>query len=44
MDAAEAYLPTYLADRNRRFAHAPAEPVAAWRRPPRDLADRLSCR
>jgi hypothetical protein len=44
VDAAEAYLPTYLADHNRRFAHAPAEPVAAWRRPPRDLADRLSCR
>ena len=35
--AAEAYLPTYLADHNPRFAHPPAEPVAAWRRPPRDL-------
>ena len=44
VDAAEAYLPTYLADHNRRFAHAPAEPVAAWRRPPRDLAEWLSCR
>jgi transposase len=42
--AAEAFLPTYLADHNRRFAQPPAEPVAAWRRPPRDLADRLSCR
>jgi transposase len=42
--AAEAFLPTYLADHNRRFAQAPAEPVAAWRRPPRDLAERLSCR
>ncbi len=42
--AAEAYLPTYLADHNRRFAQPPAEAVAAWRRPPRDLADRLSCR
>ncbi len=42
--AAEAYLPTYLADHNRRFTQPPGEPVAAWRRPPRDLADRLSCR
>ena len=44
VDAAEAYLPTYLADHNRRFTQPPVEPVAAWRRPPRDLADRLSCR
>jgi transposase len=42
--AAEAFLPTYLAAHNRRFAQAPAEPVAAWRRPPRDLPDRLACR
>jgi transposase len=42
--AAEAYLPTYLADHNRRFTQPPDEPVAAWRRPPRDLPDRLSCR
>jgi hypothetical protein len=42
--AAEAYLPTYLADHNRRFAQPPAATAAAWRRPPRDLADRLSCR
>jgi transposase len=42
--AAEAFLPTYLADHNRRFAQPPAETTAAWRRPPRDLADRLSCR
>jgi transposase len=42
--AAEAYLPTYLADHNRRFAQPPAAAGAAWRRPPRDLADRLSCR
>jgi hypothetical protein len=42
--AAEAFLPTYLADHNRRFAQPPAETAAAWRRPPRDLADRLSCR
>jgi len=42
--AAEAFLPTYLVDHNRRLAQPPAEAVAAWRRPPRDLADRLSCR
>ncbi|HME97031.1 MAG TPA: ISNCY family transposase [Methylomirabilota bacterium] len=42
--AAEAYLPTYLLDHNRRFARPPAVAGAAWRPPPRDLADRLSCR
>jgi transposase len=42
--AAEAFLPTYLVDHNRRFAQPPADAAAAWRRPPRDLADRLSCR
>jgi len=42
--AAEAYLPTYLADHNRRFTQPPAEPGAAWRRSPRDLPDRLACR
>jgi len=43
VEAAEAYLPTYLGDHNRRFARPPAAADAAWRRPPRDLADRLSC-
>lgn len=42
--AAEAFLPTYLADHTHRFAQPPADATAAWRRPPRDLADRLSCR
>jgi transposase len=42
--AAEAFLPTYLVDHNRRFAQPPADAAAAWRRSPRDLADRLSCR
>ena len=42
--AAEAFLPTYLADHNRRFARPPAETTPVWQRPPRDLADRLSCR
>jgi transposase len=44
VEAAEAYLPTYLVDHNRRFTQPPAAPAAAWRRPPRELADRLSCR
>jgi transposase len=42
--AAEAFLPTYLVDHNRRFAQPPADAAATWRRSPRDLADRLSCR
>lgn len=42
--AAEAFLPTYIADHNRRFAQPPAAPLAAWRRPPHDLLDRLACR
>ena len=42
--AANAFLPEFLADFNRRFTHAPAEATAAWRRPPRDFDDLLSCR
>jgi transposase len=42
--AAEAYLPAYRVDHNRRFTQPPAAAAAAWRRPPRDVADRLSCR
>ena len=44
VEAAAAFLPTYLADHNRRLTQPPADATAAWRRPPRDLADRLSCR
>ena len=44
LEAANAFLPVFLADFNRRFAHAPAEATAAWRRPPRNFADLLSCR
>lgn len=44
VEAAEAFLPTYLTDHNRRFAQPPAQTGAVWRRPPRDFADRLSCR
>ena len=43
-EAANAFLPEFLADFNRRFAHAPADSAPAWRRPPRDLAPLLSCR
>ena len=42
--AAQAFLPIFLADFNRRFAHPPADPTAAWRPAPRDLAAQLSCR
>ena len=43
LEAAQAFLPEFLADFNPRFAHAPAA-ADAWRRPPRDLAAVLSCR
>ena len=43
-EAATAFLPLFLADYNRRFAHPPADPTPAWRRPPRDLPLVLSCR
>ena len=42
--AAEAFLPTYLADHNRRFAQPPAAAAPAWRQPPRNLVEQLSCR
>ena len=42
--AAQAFLPDFLADFNRRFTHAPADATAAWRPAPRDLAAQLSCR
>jgi transposase len=44
LEAANAFLPEFLADFNRRFAHPAAEPTPAWRRPPADLANVLSCR
>lgn len=42
--AANAVLPLFLADFNRRFTVPPATPTAVWRRPPRTLAQLLSCR
>ena len=44
LEAANAYLPTFLADFNRRFTCPPEDPTAVWRRPPRDLDRLLSCR
>lgn len=42
--AANAFLPTFLADFNPRFACPARQPQAVWRRPPRDLDFVLSCR
>ena len=44
VEAAEAYLPAFIADFNRRFGKPPATPAAVWRRPPRTLPLILSCR
>jgi len=41
--AAQAYLPQFIADFNRRFGKPPAAPQGVWRRPPRDLALLLAC-
>jgi transposase len=43
-EAANAFLPLFIADYNRRFARPATDPTLAWRRPPRDLALVLSCR
>jgi transposase len=43
-EAANAFLPEFLADLNPRFARVPADPAAAWRPAPRDLPAVLSCR
>jgi hypothetical protein len=44
LEAAERFLPEFIADFNKRFARPAADPVAVWRRPPRDLDQILSCR
>jgi transposase len=44
VEAATAFLPTYIADHNRRFAQPPATPRAVWRPCPTHLALVLSCR
>ena len=44
LEAAQAFLPAFRADYNRRFTRIPADATAAWRPVPRDLAALLSCR
>jgi transposase len=44
LEAANAFLPTFLAAFNRRFARPPQQPRAVWRRPPVDLDLLLGCR
>jgi len=44
LEAANVFLPAFLADLNPRFARVPADAAAAWRPVPRDLAAVLSCR
>jgi len=44
VEAAEAYLPEFIADFNRRFACPARETHGAWRRPPRNLDHLLACR
>jgi len=44
LEAAHAYLPEFIADFNRRFGRAPADPQPVWRRPPGDLPLVLGCR
>src|SRR5438552_1506494 len=43
-EAAERFLPEFIAGFNRRFARPAAASVAVWRRPPRELDRLLSCR
>ena len=43
-DAANAFLPAFLADFRARFARAPSTTRAAWRPAPRNLDHVLSCR
>ncbi len=44
IEAANAFLPSFLADLNTRFARPPADPRGAWRPAPRELSAALSCR
>jgi transposase len=44
IEAAQAFLPAFIADFNRRFGRPPAVTPSVWRRPPRDLALQLACR
>jgi transposase len=44
LEAANAFLPGFRADFNRRFARPPARPQPAWRRAPQSLPLLLGCR
>lgn len=44
VEAAEAYLPEFIVDHNRRFAQPARETASVWRRAPRDLDRILACR
>jgi hypothetical protein len=44
VEAAQAYLPEFIADFNRRFGRPPASAAPVWRGPPTDLPFVLSCR
>ena len=43
-EAAEAFLASFMADFNRRFARPARSEISVWRRPPRDLDRVLACR
>jgi transposase len=43
IEAANAFLPEFMADFNRRFAKSPRDPHPAWRRPPLGLDHFLGC-
>lgn len=43
VEAAQAYLPQFIVDFNRRFGKPPAQAQPVWRRPPPDLALILGC-
>jgi len=44
LEAANAFLPAFLADFNHRFTRPPADTTTAWRPAPRELRAELSCR
>jgi transposase len=44
MEAAEAYLPGFIARFNKRFGCVPREAKPAWQKPPRDFERMLACR
>ncbi len=44
LEAAQAFLPGFIARFNRRFGRAPRETTPAWQRPPRPLDRILACR